>query len=412
MIYLNHGLSRPLDRRVGRAMAAFLEESANDPTLLPVDTGVAEAALENARQRVAALAGVDSAQVLFASGATEANNLAIKGLGLGAGDEILIGATEHTSVQYPARTLQKQGVKLRWLPVDHEGRLDPGEVKRRIGARTRLVAVCAAEPETGTLQPVEEIGAVCRGRGVALLVDAAAAAGQIPLEPHAWGADLLSLSAHKFAGPRGVGALIVRPGQRLWPLIEGGVQEGGRRGGTENLTGIAGMGEAAALALRDGARRSRRLRDLRDRLWEAIRRRIPGSVRHGCPGHCLPGHLSLSFPGAEGEALLLGLWRRGIVASSGSACFAHTRKPSYVLRAMGVSEARAQCSVLFTLGEELQECDIETIASVTADTVNHLRGLSATVGRGAGRPRAAEGLDTGHEPKNDRPRATQAGTGS
>lgn len=382
-MYLNHGLTRPLDPRVARAMAAFLEESPRDPALLPSDTEIASRALEDARARVAELAGAQPQEVLFTSGATEANNLALKGSDLHPGDEILVGSTEHSSVQHPARTLERQGVRLRWIPVDSEGRVDPAWIRREIGPCTRLVAVAAAEPETGTLQPVEEVGAVCRERGVRLLVDAAAAAGQIAIDARAWRADLVSLSAHKFAGPRGAGALVAREGVRLRPLIEGGVQEGGRRAGTENLCGIAGLGEAAALAQRERERRAERLRGLRDRLWEEIRGRVPGVVRHGSARHCLPGHLALSVPGAEGEALLLGLWRRGIVASSGSACFAHARKPSYVLRAMGVSEDLAQASLLFTLGEELGEREIESVAAATAEVAERLRRVSAVPAEGA-----------------------------
>jgi len=358
-------------------MASFLEESPHDPALLPADIEIAERVLEQARGSVAALAGAEPEEVVFTSGATEANNLALKGSGLGPGDEILVGATEHSSVQYPARTLEKQGVRVVWIPVDGGGRVDPAGVARALTPATRLVAVMAANPETGTLQPVEAIGARCRERDVRFLVDAAAAAGQVPVQARAWNADYVSLSAHKFGGPRGVGALVVREGVRLLPLIEGGVQEGGRRGGTENLAGIAGMGEAAGIARGEGARRSARLAGMRDRLWEGVRARVGDVARHGDPEHCLPGHLSLSFAGAEGEALLVGLWRRGVIASSGSACFAHARKPSYVLRAMGVSDALAQCSLLFTLGEELDESAIERVAEATAEVVARLRRVSA-----------------------------------
>jgi len=379
-LYLNHGLSKPLAQRVARAMATLLEESAVDPTLLPVDSGVAEASLAHARDRVAALVGARPQEVLFTSGATEANNLAIKGIGLEPGDEILVGATEHTSVQYPARTLEKHGIRVRWIPVQQDGRIDPGAIETALGDASRLVAVAAAEPETGTLQQVEEIARCCRARGVPLLVNAAAAAGHVPIDVNSAGIDLLSLSAHKMGGPRGVGALVAREGLRVLPLIEGGVQEGGRRGGTENLMGIAGFGEAAGLAQRHLTDRAGRLRFLRERLWNSIRERVNECVRHGNVDFCLPGHLSMSFPGAEGESLLMGLWRRGIVASSGSACFAHAGKPSYVLRAMGVSEPLAQCSILFSLGEELLDTDIDRIAEATKDVVGRLRRVSATAG--------------------------------
>ena len=379
-LYLNHGLSKPLERRVARAMATFLEESAGDPTLLPIDSRGAETALAHARDRVAALVGARPEEVLFTSGATEANNLAIKGMDLKPGDEILVGATEHTSIQYPARTLEKRGIRVRWIPVQQDGRIDPGAIESAIGDASRLVAVAAAEPETGTLQPVEEIARCCRSRGVLLLVNAAAAAGQVPIDVSSAGIDLMSLSAHKMGGPRGVGALVVREGVRILPLIEGGVQEGGRRGDTENLMGIAGFGETADLAQRHLTDQPGRLRILRDRMWDSIRERVSECVRHGNEEACLPGHLSMSFPGAEGEALLMGLWRRGIVASSGSACFAHAGKPSYVLRAMGVSKLLAQCSILFTLGEELREADIDRIAETTEDVVGRLRRVSATAG--------------------------------
>ncbi len=376
ILYFNHGLTRPLDPRVARSVAGLLEESPHDPTALPVDTALAERVLAEARARLAALAGAQEEEILFTSGATEANNLALKGSALAPGEEILVGATEHSSVQHPARSLEKQGVRLRYIPVGGDGRADPEWLRREIGPRTRLVALMAANPETGTLQPIGEIGSVCRERGVRLLVDAAAAAAQVPIEAHAWQADFLSLSAHKFAGPRGAGALVVRRGVRVQPLIEGGVQEGGRRAGTENLLGIAGMGEAAALALREGPRRRERLGALRARLWSALQAGIPDLVRLGSPAHCLPGHLAVAVPGAEGEALLMGLWRRGVIASSGSACFAHAGKPSYVLRAMGVADDLAQSSILFALGEELSQEDVDRAAAITADVAQRLRGVS------------------------------------
>jgi cysteine desulfurase len=376
ILYLNHGLTKPLDPRVARVMAALLEESARDACLPPADTEVARQVLAQARQRVAELAGASPEEVLFTSGATEANNLALKGSGLGPGDEILVGATEHSSVQHPARTLEKHGVRLRWIPVDRQGRIDPAWVEGEIDSSTRLVAVMAANNETGTLHPIGEIGRLCRAAGVRFLVDAAAAAGQIPLEAQRWGADLLSLSAHKLGGPRGVGALVVREGVRLFPLIEGGVQEGGRRGGTENLPGIAGFGEAASLALRGLAERAASLGRWRDRLWRELNARVQGLIRHSAAAESLPGHLSFSAPGAEGEALQLGLWGRGVAASSGSECYAHAGKPSHVLRAMGVSKTLAQCSLLFSVGEEFEERDIERAAVALAEVAGRLRALS------------------------------------
>jgi cysteine desulfurase len=379
-INLDQGLTPPLDRRVAKVMAAALEDSVRGGEAVA-------AALGTARAQVAALLGAAPEEIVFTSGATEANNLALKGIGLAAGDEILLATTEHSSVLHPAQSLARQGIRLEWIEVDRQGRVDPGAVRRRIGPRTRLAAVMAANNETGAMQPVAELGAACREARVHLLVDAAAAAGVAPIDSRAWGADFISISAHKMGGPPGAGALFVRQGTRLLPLIEGGVQEGGRRGGAENVIGIAGLGEAASLAKRGMRERAALLRRLRDRLWEEIRARIPDAVRHGSPEASLPGHLSLSIPGAEGEALALGLRGRGVGASTGSDCAAHAGKPSHVLVAMGVSAALARCSLAFVVGEDLSEDEIVRAASATAEVAVRLRSLA---GVGAERAQSLE----------------------
>jgi cysteine desulfurase len=369
IINLRQGQTRPLDPRVARAVAAALEGSTSGDE-------VAADLLDSARGRVASLLGALPEEIIFTSGATEANNLALKGIGLAAGDEILVARTEHTSVLYPARSLEKMGIGLGWIEVDRQGRVDPQDLRRRLGPRTRLVAVMAANNETGTLQPVAEIGAVCREAGVSLLADAAAAAGVAPIRAHDAGADFISVSSHKMGGPPGAGALFFREGVRLLPLLEGGIQEGGRRGGSENLPGIAGFGEAAAIAQHGLEERAARMRLLRDRLWAEIRARIPGAVRHGSPEASLPGHLSISIPGAEGEALTLGLRRRGVAASTGSDCASHAGKPSHVLLAMGVGEELARCSLAFVAGGHLSEDEITRAAAATAEAAERLRSVS------------------------------------
>jgi cysteine desulfurase len=368
-INLNQGLARPIEPLAARAMADAIAGC------LP-GSEASEAILEAARARVAALVGALPDEIIFTSGATEANNLAIKGSGLVAEDEILVAETEHLSVLHPARALGGQGVRVEWIGVDRDGRVDPDEVRRRIGPRTRLVAVMAANNETGAVQPVAEIGAVCRSAGARFLVDAATAAGVMAIDAAAWGADFISISARKIGGAAGAGALYARRETRLLPLIEGGVQEGGRRAGAQNLIGIAGLGAAATLAAEGIEARSARLRRLRDRLWGEIQERIPDAVRHGHPDRSLPGHLCVSIPGAEGEALALGLRVRGVEASTGSDCAAHAGKPSHVLLAMGAGVDLARSSLAFVVGEELSEDDISRAASAVAEVTARLRALA------------------------------------
>ena len=269
--------------------------------------------------------------------------------------------------------LEKQGFRVTYLPVDPLGRVRPEEAERAITEDTILVSVMAANNEIGTLQPVEEIGRICREKGVFFHTDAVQAMGAIPVDAEAWGADLLSLSAHKFHGPKGTGLLYVRKGTRLDPLIHGGSQERGLRAGTENLAGIAGMGKAMELAAAGIPERAEKLRALRNRLIRGVTESIPGAVLNGDPERRLPGNAHFLFPGIDGEALLLRMDLAGIAVSGGSACTTGSLEPSHVMEALGRGEREARSSLRLSLGEENTEQEIDETVQTLARIVKELR---------------------------------------
>lgn len=376
-IYLDYGGFAPVDPRVLAVMTPFLEGWVGNPSALHALGQEASESLGAARAKVARLVGGRPDGVVFTSGATEANNLAIKGVALrGPGRHVVTTAIEHTSVLTPCRDLVKAGVDVTFLPVDGEGRADPDRVRAALRPDTCLVSVGAANAEVGTLQPWRAVAAVTQAAGVPLHVDGVGAVGRVPLGVEADGIDLLTLTSNDLCGPPGVGALLVRPGLRLVPQILGGGQEGGLRSGTENLAGVVGLGVAAELMLRDGADEAARLIALRDRLIEGLAERCPTARLTGSRTARLPHHVSVAVAGVKGESLMLALDLAGISVSTGSACATLTREPSHVLRALGLDPRTADGSLCVTLGRWTRPEDVHGFLAEFAAIVERLRALS------------------------------------
>jgi cysteine desulfurase len=380
-IYLDgHATTRP-DPRVVAAMRPYFEDDFGNASSRTHAYGWrAEEAVTRARAQVARLIHADPKEILFTSGATESNNLAILGGLRGQaerGDHLITVATEHPSVLDVARAAAEQGAEVTILPVDRRGRVDPEAVRLALTPRTVMVSIMAANNEVGTLGPLAEIGAICKERGVLFHTDAAQAIGKIPLDVQEAGIDLLSISAHKIHGPKGVGALYVRrknPRVTLRPLLYGGGQERGQRPGTLNVPGIVGLGMALEIARNEMGVESKRLAALRDRLQKGFRERISDIVVNGDEERRLPNNLNVSFSYVEGEALLLAL--DGVAVSSGSACTSEKREPSHVLKAMGVSDTMAQTSLRFGLGRFNTEGEIDQVIERVAQAVERLREIS------------------------------------
>ena len=378
-VYLDHIAATPLHPEAREAMRPFLGEVFGNPQSLHSAGREALEAVEAAREDVAALVGAQGSEIYFTSSGTEANNFAVKGLALGQqarGRHIVVSAIEHSSVLNSVKALERQGFTSTPVPVDRFGRVDPADVGKALTKETVLVSVMTANSEVGTIEPVAEISALCRSRGVLVHTDAVAAAGSVPLDVQALGVDALSIAADQFYGPKGAAALFVRKGARILPLIDGGIQEGGRRGGTENVAGIVGMGRAARLARMEMAARTASLLPLRDRLLGELPKRIGHVVVTGSPTDRLPHHASFCIEFVEGEAMLLSLDMQGIAASSGSACTSKALKASHVLLAMGLDHATAQGSLVFSLiGASTRE-DVDTLLDVFPPIVDRLRRMS------------------------------------
>ena len=381
-IYLDCHATTPLDPRVLAAMMPFLTEHFGNPASVAHAYGwAAEAAVKGARAAIATAIGATPAEVVFTSGATEANNLAIKGVAeayFAQGRHIVTVQTEHRAVLDPCRYLEGLGFEVTYLPVQSDGLVDLDALAAALRPDTILVSVMAANNEIGVLQPLGEIGALCRDRGVLFHTDAAQAIGKIPLNVDAMSIDLMSLTAHKVYGPKGIGALYVRrrqPRVNLAPQLHGGGQERGLRSGTLYPPQIVGFQKAVELAIADMEPEQMRLQQLRDRLWQALAD-LPGVELNGHPHQRLAGNLNLSVAGVDGQALLLGL-RQVVAVSSGSACSTTTTAPSHVLKALGRSDAIAYASLRFGLGRFTTQAEIDTVATATRATILALGSTSA-----------------------------------
>jgi len=383
-IYLDNHSTTRVDPRVLEAMLPYFCERYGNAASVQHELGAAAAdAVERARAQIAALVNCTSRELIFTSGATESNNIALFGVlrAAGPGSHLVTAAAEHRSILDPARRLKRQGFEVTFIGVDDRGRVDPEQVAQALRPNTALVSVMLANNEVGTINDVARIAALCRSRDVLVHTDAAQAAGRIPVDLAELPVDLLSISAHKIYGPKGVGGLFVRRGDRrivIEPLVEGGGHERRLRSGTLPVPLIVGMGKAAEIARQSLAEESVRLVALRDRLWHALRNRIEGILLNGpelepSPGDLnrLPGNLNVSFERVDGEALLAGL--QGIAVSSGSACSAADPEPSHVLRAMGRSDALTRASLRFGIGRFNTPEEIDRGAEIVAATVDRLR---------------------------------------
>jgi len=378
-VYLDNAATTPLLPEVKEAMMPYLGEYFGNPSSLHDWGDAAREAVEVARAQVAQLIGANAEGIIFTGSGTESNNLAIKGLALAQqakGKHVVISAVEHFSVLHSARTLEKWGFELTLVPVDKYGVVAPDGVRRSIRKDTVLVSVMHANGEVGTIEPIPEIAQITRENNITFHTDAVATAGTIPADVNELGVDALSLAGNQFYGPKGVGALWVRKGVRIMPLLDGGVQEGGRRAGTENIPAIVGLGKAAELARINMEARIEHLTSLRDRLLTELPAKIGHVVVTGHPRHRLPGNASFCVQFIEGEAMLMLLNSQGIAVSSGSACTSRALKASHVLIAMGLSHELAQGSVLFTFGVDTTSEDVDHVLGVMPAIVDRLRQMS------------------------------------
>jgi len=378
-IYLDNAATTPLLPEVREAMLPYLGEAFGNPSSLHDWGEPAREAMETARAQVAQLIGANAEEIIFTGSGTESNNFAIKGLALAQqskGKHVVVSAIEHFSVLHSARTLEKWGFELTLVPVDKYGVVDPEEVRKSLREDTVLVSVMHANGEVGTIEPIKEIAQITRENNVVFHTDAVATAGTIPVDVDELGVDALSLAGNQFYGPKGVGALWVRKGVRIMPFLDGGVQEGGRRAGTENVPAIAGLGKAAELAKASMTSRTKHLTQLRDRLLTGLPGKIGHVVVTGHPQNRLPGHASFCVEFIEGESMLMLLDSQGVAVSSGSACTSRALKASHVLIAMGLSHAVAQGSILFTLGLDNTPEDMDYVLEVLPPIVDRLRQMS------------------------------------
>jgi len=380
-IYMDNHATTPLDPRVLEAMMPYLTDkfgnaaSRNHPFGWEAEQGV-----ETAREQIAKLIGATSKEIIFTSGATESDNLAIKGVAYmyrEKGNHIITAVTEHKAVLDTCKRLEKEGFRVTYLPVQQDGRIDLEDLKRAMDDKTILVSIMFANNEIGVLQPVEEIGKICRERGVFFHSDATQAVGKVPVDVNKQNLDMISISGHKMYGPKGVGALYVRrrnPRVQLTAILDGGGHERGMRSGTLNVPGIVGLGAACDLALKDMPQESCRIAGLRNRLRDKIMAGLDEVYVNGSQEHRLPGNLNISFAYVEGESLLMGI--NDIAVSSGSACTSATLEPSYVLKALGAGDDLAHSSIRFGLGRFNTEAEVDYVAAKVIDVVKKLRELS------------------------------------
>lgn len=378
-VYLDHTAGMPVDPQVIEAMKPYFTQLYSNPSSLHSSAQEVRKGIQNARKKVAMLVGAKSEEIFFTSCATESNNWAIRGVASrnrGRGKHIITTAIEHMSVMNVCKYLMKQGYRVSFLPVDNTGLIDLEVLQKELADDTILVSVMYANGEIGTIEPIKEISEVVHSKDTYLHVDMTAAMGQVSADVMKEGIDLLTLSSNDMYGPKGVGALYIKKGTRLDPLIFGGGQERGLRSGTENLPGIAGMGKAAEIAKAEVGREGLRLSKLRDKFINGILETIPHSFLNGHPTRRLPNNVAVRFSFVEGESMLLNLDIAGVAASSGSACTAKTLEPSHVLRAIGLKHEEAHGSLLFTLGKQNDEENVNYVLGLLPDIVKRLRAMS------------------------------------
>ncbi len=378
-VYADNAATTKLSPAVLEAMMPYLTEEYGNPSSLYRFGNHAKRAIEQARKEVADVLGAEPFEILFTGGGTEADNWIkeiMRSLKARGKNHFITSAVEHHALLHSAQRLQKEGFEVTFIPVDREGRIDPEQVRAAIRPETGLVSIMFANNEIGTIYPIKEIGAICRQAGVLFHTDAVQAAGHLPINVKEMNIDLLSLSAHKFHGPKGVGAFYCRRGIPLPSLIDGGAQERGKRAGTENVAGIVGLGAALRLANEEMSEASARVSAMRDRLIDGILQTVPMCRLNGPRHNRLPGNCNISFLGIEGESLLLRLDLAGIAASSGSACASSSLDPSHVLLAIGLPHEVAHGSVRLSLSDYNTEEDVDYILEKLPEIVSTLRSMS------------------------------------
>jgi cysteine desulfurase len=381
-IYMDYAATTPMLPEVAQAMQPYFSQRFGNPSSVHSMGQEAKDAVDEARMKVAALIACKPEEVIFTGGGTEADNQAVKGVCLAnkdRGNHIITTSIEHHAVLNTCNYMKELGFDVTVLPVDRHGMVDPDQIKRSITGRTLLVSVMHANNEVGAIQPIEEIGRITRQAGVYFHVDAVQTAGHLQIDVDKLGIDLLSASAHKLYGPKGVGMLYVRGGTRIAPLLHGGEQENGRRAGTENVPGIVGFGKAAEIALSDMKDESARLTKYRDRLIDSITERMSDVYLNGHRTSRLPNNANFSFDFIEGESVLMYLDAEGICASTGSACSSASSEPSHVLMALGIPVERARGSVRFSLGKWTSAEDIDKVVEALPRIVEKLRAMSPLV---------------------------------
>ena len=383
MIYADNAATTKMSEAAVHTMISVINENYGNPSSLYSIGQQAKETLEEARKTVAEAIGAEPREILFTSGGSEADNQAIRSMaeeGKKKGKtHIISSAFEHHAVLHTLEKLKKEGFEITLLDVHEDGLVRPEELEQAIREDTCLVTIMYANNEIGTIQPIREIGAVCRKHGIPFHTDAVQAVGPVPVDVNGTGCDLLSLSAHKFYGPKGIGVLYIRQGTRLMPLIAGGEQERGLRAGTENVPAIVGLGRAILIAVKDRAENEEKMKRMRDRLVEGILNDVPGTALNGCAEDRLPNNCSFRFDGIDGEALLLRLDLAGIAASAGSACTAGSHEISHVLKAIGLTEKEAKSSLRLTTGihttEEEADETVRTVGAIVRDLRNLFPGV-------------------------------------
>lgn len=379
-IYMDHSAGKPVDSRVVETMLPFMKSAFGNPSSLHTYGQEARKALEESRTKIAELVNAERKEsIIFTSGATESNNLAIKGTAnryKDRGNRVLTSSVEHMSVVNPCKYLTTKGFETVFLPVDQYGLLNLNALEKELTDKTILVTIVYANGEIGTIQPIEGISKIVHGKNAYLHIDATAACGQVPIDVRTEGIDLLTISSNDIYGPKGVGALYVKEGIRLEPSLHGGGQERGLRSGTENVPSIVGFAKAAEIAKREMQAESERLVKLRDHFIEGLIKPLPYAFLNGHPTKRLPDNVSVRYSFIEGESMLLSLDLQGVSASSGSACTAKTLEPSHVLLAIGLKHEEAHGSLMFTLGRQNTVEEIDYVVGLMPGIVKRLRAMS------------------------------------
>ncbi|MCK5534240.1 cysteine desulfurase NifS [bacterium] len=378
-MYLDHNATTPTHPEVVKAMLPYYTEIYGNASSFHQFGQQARKAVEEAREKVADFIGADAGEIFFTSGGTEADNFAIKGIAYAnqaQGKHIITSQIEHLAVLNPCKYLEKQGFRITYLPVDKHGLINPEEVRKAITDETILISIMQANNETGTIEPIAEIGKIAKEKAIYFHTDAVQSAGKIPVKVKELNVHLVSLSGHKLYGPNGMGALYIAKGTRIQPLMLGGHHEKNKRAGTENVPGIVGLAKAVEIAQITGEEEAVRLTNLRNKLESLIREKIEDVYLNGHPEKRLPNTLNMSFEFIEGESIILNLDMKGIAVSSGSACTSGSLNTSHVLKAMGIEAAVAQGSIRFSLGKDNTDEDIDYVSEVLPEIVSRLRAMS------------------------------------